>query len=200
MTEGETVGRPAAAGDGAPVPHRRRWAKTDATQQRILNAATAVFREHGFSAATIGDMVSESGASIGSIYHHFGGKSELFLAIHEHAAAVIESRIAEAERSFDAQVRGYLHAVWELRDTAVVLGSDDVPPGFDRIYRDGIRVWFQEWLSVLDIDPPPGGQLLGRVVIALLTESADMLTTCDTAAEAEPVIDAAVRYIGRLTG
>ena len=120
-----------------------------------------MFREHGFSAATIGDMVSESGASIGSIYHHFGGKSELFLAIHEHAAAVIESRIAEAERSFDAQVRGYLHAVWELRDTAVVLGSDDVPPGFDRIYRDGIRVWFQEWLSVLDIDPTPGGQLLG---------------------------------------
>jgi AcrR family transcriptional regulator len=184
----------------APHP-RRRWAKTGATQQRILNAAIAVFRERGYSAATIGEVVTASGASIGSIYHHFGGKSELFLAIHEHMALTIESRIAEAERSFDAQVRAYLETLWEHRHTVVVLGSDDIPPGFERIYRETMRVWFRDWLSVLDdIDHSAQGVLLGRVIIALLTESAAMLMPCETAADAEPVIDAALACISRLTG
>lgn len=181
-----------------PQP-RRRWSKTDATQQRILSAATAVFRERGYSAATIGEVVTASGASIGSIYHHFGGKNELFLAIHDHMAAVIEAHIADAEQSFDAQARSYLQTVWDYRDTAVVLSSDDVPPGFERVYRDGIRSWFRDWLSELDIDVSPSGRLLGRAAITLLTDSAVMLMTCETDAEAELVIDAAIALINRLT-
>lgn len=47
----------------------RRWAKTDATQRRILDAATEVFATRGFTAATMADVVAGSGASIGSIYH-----------------------------------------------------------------------------------------------------------------------------------
>jgi AcrR family transcriptional regulator len=74
----------------------RRWAKTDATQQRILDAATDVFAARGFTAATMADIVDHSGASIGSIYHHFGGKKELFLAIFERLAADVSSRIDAA--------------------------------------------------------------------------------------------------------
>jgi len=188
----------AVSGGTVPV-RRRRWAKTDATQERILNAAIGVFRERGYSAATIGEIVSAAGASIGSIYHHFGGKTELFLAIHENMAAAIESRIGAAERTFDAQVRAYLETVWDRRDTAVVLSSYDVPPGFERIYRDGMRVWFRDWLAVLDIDHTPHGRLQARVIIALLTESAAMLMLCQTAAEAQEVIDAAIQCVRRLT-
>ncbi|GAB3016812.1 hypothetical protein MBOU_44320 [Mycobacterium bourgelatii] len=54
-----------------------RWAKTDGTQQRILDAATDVFATSGFTAATIAEVVERSGAGVGSIDHHFGGKSEL---------------------------------------------------------------------------------------------------------------------------
>ena len=68
----------------------RRWARTDATQQRILDAATEVFSTRGFSAATMADIVEHSGASIGSIYHHFGGKKELFLAIYDRLSAEVE--------------------------------------------------------------------------------------------------------------
>lgn len=190
---------PAAATGGVAPHRRRRWAKTDATQQRILNAATAVFRERGYSAATIGEVVAASGASIGSIYHHFGGKAELFLAIHEHMASTVEASIADAEHSFAAQVRAYLEVVWEHRLTAVVLSSDDVPPGFERTYREGMRVWFWEWLSRLDFDTSAQGGLRARIVIALLTESAAMLVACDDHAEAEAVIDAALVFLNRLT-
>src|ERR1700758_600913 len=76
----------------------RRWAKTGATQQRILDAATEVFATRGFSAATVADVVAGSGASVGSIYHHFGGKNELFLAIFERMAGAVDRRIETAMR------------------------------------------------------------------------------------------------------
>ena len=50
----------------------RRWAKTGATQRRILDAATEVLATRAFAAATMADVVVASGASIGSICHHFG--------------------------------------------------------------------------------------------------------------------------------
>lgn len=79
--------------DMTSTARARRWAKTDATQRRILDAATQVFATKGFTAATIAEVVAGSGASIGSIYHHFGGKSELFLAIFEQMADAVERRI-----------------------------------------------------------------------------------------------------------
>src|SRR6185369_16777448 len=103
----------------------RRWAKTDATQQRILDAATEVFAARGFTAATMADIVDHSGASIGSIYHHFGGKRELFLAIFERLTADIDTYIdAAADKSvvlngqlaFEANARAYLNAIWAYRN------------------------------------------------------------------------------------
>ena len=56
-----------AAGEKLPDTPTRRWAKTDATQQRILDAATDGFAARGFTAATMAGIVDHSGASIGSI-------------------------------------------------------------------------------------------------------------------------------------
>jgi AcrR family transcriptional regulator len=178
----------------------RRWAKTTATQQRILDAAAAVFREHGFTAATIGDVVSTSGASIGSIYHHFGGKSELFLAIHEKLSDTIGAQMAAADSptTFDRQARGYLEAIWEHRDVAVILASDDVPPGYERIRRDSMQAWFHHLLADQDLDISAHDSLLTRVLIAVLTESAAEVMTCTDHTSAAAVMDAAAAHLGRL--
>ena len=58
-----------AAGEKLLDTPTRRWAKIDAPQQRILDAATDVFAARGFTAATMADIVDHSGAGIGSIYH-----------------------------------------------------------------------------------------------------------------------------------
>src|SRR5262245_33191140 len=122
----------AAKAPGVP----RRWARTNATQQRILDAATTVFSARGFTAATMADIVAASGASIGSIYHHFGGKKELFLAIFERIANDIERRMEAAapqaigsdkRRLFEVNARAYLQAMWANRRAAMVLASGDVP-------------------------------------------------------------------------
>jgi AcrR family transcriptional regulator len=187
----------------------RRWAKTDATQQRILDAATDVFAARGFTAATMADIVDHSGASIGSIYHHFGGKKELFLAIFERLAADVRSRIDSASvraaelgrrRALEANARVYLDAIWANRRAAMVLTSGDTPAGFDAVLRSSMLKGFRRWTSVLELDTSPRGQLLTRILVAVLAEASAMVIMCDHEAEIGPITDATVEWIDRLTG
>ena len=186
----------------------RRWARTDATQQRILDAATEVFSTRGFSAATMADIVENSGASIGSIYHHFGAKKELFLAIYERLSAEVEVRIAEAAResadldsqqAFALHARAYLNAIWDNRRAATMIASGDVPVGFERLRRTNTLTFFHRWMGVLDVDSSTRGQLLSRILIAIMSEASLMVTMCDDAAEVEQVSDATIEWIARLT-
>ncbi|MEN9864894.1 MAG: hypothetical protein RL748_484 [Pseudomonadota bacterium] len=50
----------------------------------ILQAALAVFTEKGIEATTIDDIRQRSGASVGSIYHHFGTKEGIAAALFAH--------------------------------------------------------------------------------------------------------------------
>ncbi|MDT5351375.1 MAG: hypothetical protein QOH91_4662 [Mycobacterium sp.] len=192
----------------------RRWAKTDATQRRILDAATEVFATRGFTAATMADVVAASGASIGSIYHHFGGKSELFLAIFEQMADAVDRRIdaamqqagptgsqeADRRRVFELHVRAYLEAMWENRRLAKVLSSGDTPPGFEVARRDRMQAAFRSWMAVLELDKSVRGQLLSRVLVATMAESSLMVTDCDNPDDVPAITDAAIDCIDRLIG
>jgi AcrR family transcriptional regulator len=186
----------------------RRWAKTDATQQRILDAATNVFAARGFTAATMADIVEGSGASIGSIYHHFGGKKELFLAIFERLAADIDRYIdAAAAKSgelngrlaFEADARAYLNAIWAYRRAAMVLASGDTPAGFDGIRRSNMLRGFRRWMVVLELDTSPRGQLLMRILIDVMAEASVMVMMCEDVADVGPITDATIEWIDRLT-
>jgi AcrR family transcriptional regulator len=186
----------------------RRWARTDATQQRILDAATAVFSRRGFSAATMADIVDQSGASIGSIYHHFGGKKELFLAIYDRLSAEVELRIAEAAResadldsqqAFGVHARAYLNAIWVNRRAAMMMASGDVPAGFEPLRSRNTLSFFHRWMGVLDVDSTKRGELLSRILIAIMSEASLMATMCKNAGEVEQVSDATVEWVGRLT-
>jgi AcrR family transcriptional regulator len=187
----------------------RRWAKTGATQQRILDAATEVFATRGFTAATMADVVASSGASIGSIYHHFGGKSELFLAIFEQMANAVDRRIkaameqageaAHPRRIFELHVRAYLEAMWENRRLARVLTSGDTPAGFEVVRRDRMQAAFRSWMAVLELDKSVRGQLLSRVLVATLAESSLMVAGCENPDDVPAITDATIEWIGRLT-
>ncbi len=186
----------------------RRWAKTGATQQRILDAATEVFATRGFTAATMADVVAASGASVGSIYHHFGGKNELFLAIFERVAAAVDERIeavmgqagegADPRRVFELHVRAYLEAMWENRRLAGVLTSGDAPPGFEVTRRDRMQAAFRHWMAVLGLDKSVRGQLLSRILVATMAESSLMVAECDNPDDVRAITDAAIEWIARV--
>src|SRR5215831_8448684 len=86
-----------------PASGAWQWGRTKQTQRALLDAAREVFAEQGFSSASIADIVERAGSSVGSLYHHFGGKSELFLALwQEHQAAhekAATQAVAQARRS-----------------------------------------------------------------------------------------------------
>jgi AcrR family transcriptional regulator len=62
----------------------------------LLEAALRCFCRRGYDATTIEDIVNESGASIGSIYHHFGDKSGIAAALYEQSVRGYQESAAPA--------------------------------------------------------------------------------------------------------
>src|SRR5579862_1414401 len=129
--------------DGRAAGGAWQWGRTAQTQRALLDAARAVFAEQGFDKTSIADLVERAGSSVGSLYHHFGGKSELFLALwHEHqrtyeeAASKAVARLRKAGETdttelFCAGARAYLEGSWLRRDLTLLFSSGDGPPDFE---------------------------------------------------------------------
>src|SRR5260221_12473667 len=79
------------------------WGRTAHTQRALLDAAREVFTSRGFADASIADLVERAGSSVGSLYHHSGGKRELFVALcQEHQLPHDEpasKAVAQAEKA-----------------------------------------------------------------------------------------------------
>jgi len=56
-------------------------------KQDILDAALACFNEHGIEATTIEMIRERSGASVGSVYHHFGSKEVIAATLYIESIA-----------------------------------------------------------------------------------------------------------------
>ncbi|MEZ4316189.1 MAG: TetR/AcrR family transcriptional regulator [Myxococcota bacterium] len=62
-------------------PDADRTPRAERTRARVLDAAVAAFREHGFSGATTAAIAREAEVSEGSVFSHFGSKSGLLLGV-----------------------------------------------------------------------------------------------------------------------
>src|SRR5215470_14374357 len=77
-----SLDHPSPAGHKAGVQARVRSAASERRRKSILDAALACFLERGVAATTTEEIRDRSGASIGSIYHHFGDKEGLAGALY----------------------------------------------------------------------------------------------------------------------
>src|SRR5215475_2172424 len=104
---GRATGR--AAGHGATRDK-------DATRQRLLDAAEAVFAEKGYHGTGVEDIVRASDSSKGGFYFHFPNKQAIFLALIDalvpRLAAAVDRAIA-AEPDPVAQLDAALRTVLE---------------------------------------------------------------------------------------
>jgi AcrR family transcriptional regulator len=73
---------PAERRKGAVTPNRRGIRSREAA----LDAAEALMAERGFDAATIASLEREAGLQASSIYHYFGSKDGVLLAVMERGA------------------------------------------------------------------------------------------------------------------
>jgi AcrR family transcriptional regulator len=56
------------------------------SRELVLDAAERVMAEHGFEAATLARVVTEAGIPMSSVYHYFGSKERILLAVMERGA------------------------------------------------------------------------------------------------------------------
>lgn len=84
----------------APVasPNRRVLSKLR-TRAKVLEAARALFTEHGYEASTIRDIAKRAGLSTGAVFANFQDKNDLFEAV------LIEDYENVAQRMREAAVR-----------------------------------------------------------------------------------------------
>ena len=75
--------------------------RSESTINRILDAALDVFSRKGYHDTRMDEIVTGSQTSKGSIYFHFPNKEQLFLALVDQFANLLERRITEAISEHD---------------------------------------------------------------------------------------------------
>jgi AcrR family transcriptional regulator len=193
-----------------PSANAWRWSRTAETRRSMLLAAREVFTERGFADASVADVVERAGSSVGSLYHHFGGKAELFLALwedhqiaHEEAAAAAVAALREAGETnplelFIAGAQAFLEGSWQRRDVVRLLMDGDGPPGFELVRRTRNREWVRQNAVLLGAGTDPVDRVTVAVLTTVIGEAAREVAACETKAEADTVAAAAIRLIRRL--
>ncbi|ACY96671.1 MULTISPECIES: TetR/AcrR family transcriptional regulator [Thermomonospora] len=146
----DNAGRVPAQGGETPARGSDRGA---ATRSALLAAARDVFAECGFAQAAVTDIVARAGASVGSLYHHFNGKADLYLTLWEEFQARQQERTRQAVhaaraagesdpmRLFIAGANAYLDGCLADRRLSRLFVRGDGPPGFERVMQKRLRKW-----------------------------------------------------------
>lgn len=87
------------AGSPGVEPTGRRTAQRARTRSRLLEYGRQAFARRGHAATNLKeDILLPAGVSVGSFYHQFQDKTDLFLAILEEHGATFRQMIADANR------------------------------------------------------------------------------------------------------
>jgi len=187
-----------------------------ATRSTLMSAARDVFSSSGFAEASIADVVGRAGASVGSLYHHFGGKADLYLAMfedhavrqEERAAAAVRAARADGEtdpvRLFVAGSKAYLDGCWAERDLARLFLAGGGPPGFELAARRRYREWTRRNATLLRTGPGDPGEPWGDALVLVLTtvvsEAGHEVAVCDDEDSAQRLAADVLTLIGRIGG
>src|SRR5215469_10319082 len=191
-------------------PAAWQWGRTKQTQRALLDAARDVFAEQGFANASIADVVERAGSSVGSLYHHFGGKSELFVALwQEYQAAQEEaasSAVTQARREgvtdpfelFSVGARAFLDGSWQRRDLVMLFFNGDSPPGFEVMQRRRGREWIGQNDTLLRLSENSLDRLYATILTALIGEGGREVAAASNRRQANKIIEAVLEYVRRL--
>jgi AcrR family transcriptional regulator len=183
------------------------------TRGALLTAAREVFCASGFAEASIAEVVAGAGASVGSLYHHFGGKAELYLALFEdyqqrqeaRAVAAVRTAVAEGENDpvalFVSGSRAYLDGCWTERDLARLFLAGGGPPGFELVARRRYREWTRRNATLLSSGPDdaePWGDALVLVLTTVVSEAGHEVAVCEDEQAATRLAGDVLELIGRI--
>jgi AcrR family transcriptional regulator len=87
------------------------------TKRRILDTARAAFATRGYEASTNRTLGADAGITAGALYHYFGSKFDLYLAVHQDVQERVYQRFNDAvdeEVTFRDQLEAVLDTAHEM--------------------------------------------------------------------------------------
>src|SRR5512145_1096991 len=109
-----------------------RFAPFTAAQTRIIEAALALFAEHGISGTSLQMIADAIGVTKAAVYHQYPTKDEIVLAVARDVLVGLEAAVTAAEaqpsraRARDVLIAGMVDLAVERRQMAGVLQRDPV--------------------------------------------------------------------------
>jgi AcrR family transcriptional regulator len=132
--------------------------KTEARRQSIIAAATEVFAEMGFDAASMSEISARAGGSRVTLYNYFASKEELLLeviatsAVQKRDDAIVALRgahdLAAGLRAFGESYLGWMTSPESLAVLRIGIAQGG-HSGIGRLYHE--RVPAPGWASVADV-------------------------------------------------
>jgi AcrR family transcriptional regulator len=139
-------------------------------REAILAAALRCFVDNGYSNTTIDEIRRASGASVGSMYHHFGGKDGIAAALYVEGLSGYQSAFLaallphdDARAGIEAVVRRHLRWMREhpdlgrfllaVRETEVIAAAMPELRRRNRAFFAAVREWFGEHADLPDLAP-----------------------------------------------
>lgn len=90
------------------------------TREHLLKKALAVFSKKGYAATTLQDIAREASVTRGAIYHHFGGKAELYnTLVREYADRgnqIMSQAVSEGGTLLDILRRVFVRQLQSIED------------------------------------------------------------------------------------
>lgn len=162
---------------------RRTRVEMEETRASLLATARKVFSERGYADTSMDDLTAQAGLTRGALYHHFGDKKGLLLAVVEQIDAEMDGRLqtisdsaADLWDGFRHRCRAYLEMALEpeiqrivLRDARAVLGG--ASPDSQRHCLESMQALIQQLIHqgiVADACP----QALASLIYGSLAEAA----------------------------
>lgn len=105
------------------------------TRDRLVTAATRLFRQRGYDGTGLAEILTEAGVPKGSLYHHFpDGKADLACAAADWTAAEIVRVIDDSFRGAPDWQHGATTFCYKMAKLFDILNSADACPIFGLMF------------------------------------------------------------------
>jgi TetR/AcrR family acrAB operon transcriptional repressor len=99
---------------------RRTKEEAAITRKQVLKKALTAFSKKGYAATTLEDIASEAKVTRGAIYHHFGGKAELYNTLireySDRGGLIMQQAVAEGGTLLDILRRVFVRQLEVIED------------------------------------------------------------------------------------
>lgn len=125
------------------MARKARTEMIEETRKKLVATARQQFGRVGYADTVMDELTAQAGMTRGALYHHFGDKKGLFLAVAQEIDAEMDARLVDISAhapdnwsAFKGRCRAYLEMTMEpevqrilLRDSPSVLGAEYLQAG-----------------------------------------------------------------------